>query len=260
MANAIPIGMCVSPDKVPALAKGYDFLELAVSSTLMPLEDDDAFAQSRPLLAALRPPIYAFNVFIAPQVKLVGPDVNIAQVTQYIQRALKRVHELNGQVVVFGSGGARMIPDGFNRAIAWGQLVRFLELCSNEALKYGIKIAIEPLNRGETNVINSYREGVQLARDVGRDEVRVLADIYHFMLENEPLDDIADEPDWLAHVHLADTARKYPGSGMYPLERLFSILHDIEYSGKVSVECSWGADFTDESARALHFLRPLAEL
>ena len=135
--------------------------------------------------------------------------------------------------------------------------MRYLELCSNEAFRYGLKIAIEPLNRSETNIINTYREGVQLARDVGRDEVRVLADIYHFMMENEPIEDIAEEPDWLAHVHLADTGRKFPGSGMYPLERLFAILHDIEYTGKVSVECGWGENFTDETARALRFLRPL---
>jgi len=259
MSCSIPIGICVSPERVPQIAPGYDFIELAASSTLVPLEDDGAFAKIKPELAALQPPIRAFNVFIAPQLKLVGPDVNWQQVSLYVRRALRRASDLGGEVIVFGSGGARMVPAGFSRADAWKQLVHFLELCSNEAAEYGIQIAIEPLNRGETNIINTYREAVALARDVGRDEIRVLADIYHFMVENEPLEDIAAEPDWLAHVHLADTGRKYPGSGMYPLERLFAILHDIEYAGRVSVECGWGDDFSDESARALHFLRSLAE-
>jgi len=193
-----------------------------------------------------------------PQVKLVGPNVDFGLVKTYVQRALQRAGELHAETVVFGSGGARALPEGFNRAVAWGQLVRFLELCSNEAAKYKLVIAIEPLNKAETNIINTYLEGVQLAMDVGRDEVRVLADIYHFMTDNEPIDDISHEPAWLAHVHLADTGRKFPGSGMYPLERLFSILRDIDYPGKVSVECNWGPSFTDESARALRFLRPLA--
>jgi sugar phosphate isomerase/epimerase len=258
MENPIQIGMCISPERVPDLAPGYEFIELAVSSNLIPLEEDAAYDLRRSSLASLMPPIRAFNVFVPPQVKLVGPSVDFNLVKIYVQRALQRASELHAETVVFGSGGAREIPEGFNRATAWGQLVRFLELCSNEAARYNLVIAIEPLNKAETNIINTYLEGVQLAMDVGRDEVRVLADIYHFMMDNEPIDDISHEPSWLAHVHLADTGRKFPGSGMYPLERLFTILKEIEYPGRVSVECSWGSDFKDESARALRFLRPLA--
>jgi hypothetical protein len=258
MDKPIPIGMCISPERVPDLAPGYDFIELAVSSNLVPLEEDSDYIQRRPGLASLFPPIRAFNVFVPAQVKLVGPAVDFGLVKVYVQRALQRASELHAETVVFGSGGARALPEGFNRAVAWGQLVRFLELCSNEAAKHKLVIAIEPLNKAETNIINTYLEGVQLAMDVGRDEVRVLADIYHFMMDNEPIDDISHEPTWLAHVHLADTGRRFPGSGMYPLEQLFTILKDIEYPGKVSVECNWGPDFAEESARALRFLRPLA--
>jgi sugar phosphate isomerase/epimerase len=258
MEKPIPIGICISPERVPDLAPGYDFIELAVSSSLVPLEEDSVYEQRRSNLASLFPHIRAFNVFVPPQVKLVGPEVDFEVIKIYVQRALRRASELHAETVVFGSGGARALPEGFNRAIAWGQLVRFLELCSNEAARYELVIAIEPLNKAETNIINTYLEGVQLAMDVGRDEVRVLADIYHFMVDNEPLDDICREPSWLAHVHLADTGRKYPGSGMYPLEHLFTILKEIDYPGKVSVECSWGQDFSSESARALRFLRSLA--
>jgi len=258
MDSPIPIGICVGPERVALLAEGYSFTELTVVSSLTPLESDEEFATRRSLLTELKPPIRAFNVFVPAQIKLVGPETSIEQVKMYVQRALKRVNDLGGEVVVFGSGGARAVPEGFSRAKAWEQLVRFLEICSDEAAKFGITIAIEPLNTRETNIINSYLEGIQLARDVGREEIRVLADIYHFMMENEPVDDIAGEPAWLAHVHLADTGRRYPGSGMYPLERLFTILHEIDYPGMVSVECSWGDDFTDETRRALRFLRPLA--
>jgi len=78
------------------------------------------------------------------------------------------------------------------------------------------------------------------------------------MMDAEPLDHILEEPDWLAHVHLADTGRRWPGSGMYPLERLFAILKEIDYQGRASVECAWGEDFGGETARALRFLRGLA--
>jgi len=259
MTEPIPIGICLSPDKVPALAPGYDYLELSVSASLMALEADDIYATRWAELENLRPRIRAFNCFVPGEVKLVGPTVDWEQVEIYVERALRRAANLGGDVVVFGSGGARAIPERYPRALAWGQLVRFLNLCADQAAIHDVTIAIEPLNQAECNIINTYLEGVQLAKDVARAEVRVLADIYHFMMEAEPLQDIEKEPDWLAHVHLADTGRLWPGSGSYPLERLFAILKEVGYQGRASVECGWGDDYTGETARSLRFLRSLTE-
>jgi sugar phosphate isomerase/epimerase len=250
--------MCIAPDRVPDLAPGYDYLELTVSGTLIPLEDDAAYASRVPVLKALEPPVRAFNVFAPAQLGLVGPEVDWAQVQSYATRAITRAAELGGRTIVFGSGAARAIPEGYSRDLAWGQLVRFLRLCADIAEPLNVTMAIEPLNHTESNVINSYLEGVELARDVDRPAVRVLADIYHFEMDGEPLADILQAPEWLAHVHVADTNRYYPGSGQYPLPRLFEILHDVEYAGRVSIECSWGEDFTAQSAQALAFLRDLA--
>jgi len=257
MADRIRIGICAPPERVAEIAPGYDYLELGVSSALKPLENDDAFAPEQQRLAGLVPHVRAFNVFVPAQVKLVGEDVDWSQVQSYVERAVRRAGALGGQVVVFGSGGARAVPEGFSRALAWGQLVRFLDECADQAALHGVTIAIEPLNRSETNIINSYPEAVLLAKDVGRQEVRVLADIYHFMADGEPLDDILQAPEWLTHVHLADTDRRFPGSGAYPTERLFAILREIGYSGMASIECRWGDDYADETARALRFLRRL---
>ena len=259
MTSSISIGMCTSVEKVTELAPGYDYLELAVSRALCPLQNDEWYAAQRATLSSLVPHVRAFNVFIPADIKLVGPSVDWDRVDAYVTSAVRRAGELGGQVIVFGSGGARRVPDGFSRALAWGQLVRFANLCADQADIHGVTIAIEPLNQSETNILNTYLEGVQLARDAGRDKVRVLADIYHFMMEGEPLEHIEAEPDWLAHVHLADTGRLFPGSGTYPLERLFALLKDIDYRGMASIECGWRGDYRDETLRALSFLRGLAE-
>lgn len=259
MSKTISLGICIGPDKVAQLAPGYDYLELALSSTLVPLEDEATYAARSANLQWLNPPVRAFNLFVPAQLKVVGEAVDWDQVELYVERALRRAARLGGKVVVFGSGGARAVPEHYSRALAWGQLVRFLGICADHAGPQGVTIAIEPLNRRECNIVNTYLEGVQLAKDVGRSEVRVLADMYHFMMNAEPLEDIAKEPDWLAHVHLADTGRRYPGSGSYPLERLFAILKDNGYQGMASIECSWGEDFTGETEKALRFLRGLAE-
>ena len=87
MSTAIPIGMCIGPDRVPLLAQGYDFLELGVSSALNPLLEEDAYAPTRPGLTALMPPIYAFNVFVAPQVTLPLITLEYVPLTHLSSRA-----------------------------------------------------------------------------------------------------------------------------------------------------------------------------
>ena len=258
MSDAIKIGICLSPERVSQIAPGYDYVELGVASALTPLVEDGAFAARSAELAALTPHVRACNSFVPAEVKLVGERVDWSQVQTYVERAVRRAGTLGSRTIVFGSSGARAVPDGYSRALAWGQLVRFLDECADQAAIHGLTIAIEPLNRRETNIINTYLEGVQLAKDVERKEVRVLADIYHFMMDAEPLDDILEAPEWLEHVHLADTGRRFPGSGAYPTERLFAILKEIDYRGMASIECGWGDDFADETARALAFLRQLA--
>lgn len=258
MSKPIEIGMCTTPDRAAAVAPGYDYLELTVASSLMPLESDEVWETHREMLQALRPRIRGFNSFVPGCVPLVGEDVDWEAVETYVARAMRRAATLGGDFIVFGSGAARMVPERFSRALAWGQLVRFCNLCATYGEREGIRLVIEPLNKTECNIINSYPEAVQLARDVDRPNVRALADIYHFMMDGEPIDDLRQAPEWLAHVHLADTGRLWPGSGSYPLEDWFAILKEGDYAGRASVECGWGDDFTDETARSLAFLRKLA--
>ena len=258
MSEAIKIGICMAPERVPQIAPGYDYVELGVASVLTPLVEDEVFAPRVTELASLVPHARACNGFVPADVKLVGDDIDWGQVQTYVERAVRRAGMLGCRVIVFGSGGARAVPEDYSRPLAWGQMVRFLDECADQAAIHGLTIAIEPLNRRETNILNTYLESVQMAKDVGRKEVRVLADSYHFMMDGEPLDDILEAPEWLEHVHLADTGRRFPGSGAYPTERLFTILKEIDYRGMASIECRWGGDLADESARALAFLRELA--
>ena len=251
----IQIGICAGPDRIAKVAPGYDFCEPMVAE-LLARGNDAEFAPKATQLARQVPHVRAFNCFIPGDLKIVGPDVAWEPLAAYASTAIARAAQVGAGTIVFGSGGARRIPDGFSRAKAWGQLVRFCDMCGQVAEMHGLVIAIEPLNHTECNVINSYLEGVSLAKDVDRPRsVRVLADIYHFMMDAESLNDIREAPEWLTHIHLADTDRRFPGSGSYPLERLLAILKEIGYCGKVSIECSWGDDLTDESARALAFLR-----
>jgi sugar phosphate isomerase/epimerase len=258
MSQTIALGICTTPERAALVAPYYDYIELSLSTTLDPLQDDEAFAPTLDALQRLPLPARACNNFVNPQVKLVGPEVDWAQVEQYVERGFARAQALGIERIVFGSGGARQVPEGYSREAAWEQLIRFCQLCSERAYP-GLVLAIEPLNRGECNILNSYGEGVALARDVNRPNVLVLADIYHFEVESEPVEAIRPGADLLAHVHLADSGRLYPGSGSYPLREWFALLHELGYNQRASVECTWGEDFAAEARAAAEFLRPLAQ-
>lgn len=258
-STPIAIGMCGRIEQLTHLAPGYDFLELMVTEALRPLEDDASFDPSFTDLQAMRPPVRAFNVFVDPAVRLTGPEVDWDLVAQYVSRGVRRAARLGARIIVFGSGPAREIPEGYPYDEAWAQLVRFLHLCADAAQGTGVTIAIEPLYG--SNIIKTYLEGVDLAREVQRPEVMVLADVIHFTRIGEPLEDILKEPSWLAHVHLCDTERRPPpGRDPELLRRLFGILKEIGYRGMASVEANWGGDdYTAASAETLSFLRSVAE-
>ena len=231
---------------------GCDFFEFGVGM-LCPESPRSLFERFKALVSDYSLRAECFNSFIPADLKVTGPDVDKVRLDNYLAAATERAAELRGEIIVFGSGGARGVPEGFSRERAHDQILEFLEAAANYAGKHGLVIAIEPLNRSETNVINSIAEAVQLADELMQPEVQVLVDFYHQMLENEPFDEIVRAGERIAHVHVADTDRLYPGSGKYDYGRFAKSLADAGYNKRVSVECNF-RDFDKEVPQSIRFL------
>jgi sugar phosphate isomerase/epimerase len=248
-------GCCAGPELGGTLdLAGYDYIELSISRHLQPEATMD---QWRFLLHAIEEqplPVEAFNTFLPSDLKVVGPDVDEARIQRYLRVAFERASDLGGQIVVFGSGGARAIPDGFARERARQQLVDFTRRAGDEAGKTEITLCIEPLNRSECNVLNDLDEAVRLAQDADHPHVHALADFYHMMREDEPLGRMISIGDWVSHVHVADTDRRVPGLGSYPYPTFFYTLRQIGYDQRCSIECRW-ENLEDQCGPALDFLR-----
>ncbi|MCS7222568.1 MAG: sugar phosphate isomerase/epimerase family protein [Anaerolineae bacterium] len=248
-------GCCTTIENGPLAAQaGYDFIELNVCRDLQPETPDEEWAPIRASLEVLPLPVVAFNVLLPGDLKVTGPHVDPGRIRRYLYTAFERAGALGGEVIVFGSGGARTVPEGFPRETAWQQLVQFVRWAGDAAQAVGMQVAIEPLNRGESNVINSVLEAVELAKAADHPAVRVLADLYHLVLEGEPIQDLIAADEWLVHVHVADAERRFPGSGSFPYPAFFGALKAIGYDQRISVECHWD-DFATEGPRALAFLR-----
>ena len=238
-----------------ARVAGFDYVE----PTVLSLQAADRAAEVQSILSDYQTsalPVKAFNVFLPKELKVVGPDVDWTAVITYVTEALRRVQAVGADRVVFGSGASRNAPAGFDRREIDAQLVRFLQIAGDAAEPLGITIVIEPLNRQESNTINSVAEGVALAQAADHPAVRVLADLYHMQLEEEPVTSLTQYGRWLHHVHVADTGRFAPGSGDYPYRDFFSALHEIDYSGLISVECQW-RNFEEEAPQAVAYLQQM---
>ena len=245
-------GICLPiADAGIAHAAGFDFVEPTVRS-LSPLDPD--FDMIRAPFDSAPLPTPVFNVFVPTEIPLTGPEVDWERVENYLEPAIGRVAALGGEAIVFGSGGARRVPDGFPQEEANKQLVRFLRLAGGTAERNDITIVIEPLNSRESNIVNSVVEGMELAQAADHPRVRLLADFYHMMEDDEPLENVTTCAAWLDHVHVADTTRGAPGEGDYPYGEFFRRLHEGGYSGRISIECRWD-DLATQADPAVRFLR-----
>jgi len=247
-------GVCIPIGQVEQAAKaGFDYIE----PTVVSLQPESPESEIMPLLRILEhAPLRAeaFNVFLPREVRVTGPDVDEARQRRYVREAMARVARCGGEVIVFGSAGARNLPEGFPREQGRQQIVEFLLRAAEYAARHDIVIAIEPLNSAESNIINSVQEAAEYAQAVDHPAVRVLADFYHIQQAKLPVEDVLHAGRTLAHAHTADSGRYAPGTGDWDQGAFLQALRTIGYNGRVSVECTW-RDFDAEAPGAVALLR-----
>ena len=144
---------------------------------------------------------------------------------------MARLSTLGVEVLVFGSGGARRVPDGFDRGQAWTQLVDFSRRAADAARPYKITVAIEPLRQQETNIINTAAEGLELVNAVNHPNFQLMIDFYHLASEHEDPAIVLEAKDH-CHLHVANpNAASSRRSGRV---RLRAVLRQPEGDGTTS--------------------------
>jgi sugar phosphate isomerase/epimerase len=229
-----------------AAEAGFDYFEMSVGSLLKPLEGNEAFEANIKILRSLPLPCTAVNVFVPPQMKITGPEVDFNRLQEYVSTTCQRAEMAGVKTIVFGSGGARQIPSGFTRPAAWQQLLEFCGMLGPIAHDHGIIIAIEPLNKSECNVINSVGEGAELTRQVSYPSIRLLVDAYHWAKDGDSLEDLVKVGPLLSHAHIATLAnRRTPGVEADDFTLFFEALRQGGYFGPISIEGRIDDPFTE---------------
>ncbi len=167
---------------------------------------------------------------------LTDPDPNIRQ------KAISFISEMIlfgahfGAPAIIGSMQRNVLP-GSNREETMDWLVQGLEVLQKTASDQGVMLIYEPLNRYETNLLNTLKAGIEFLKKNDLNNVRLLADLFHMNIEEDSLPQIILESrNYIGHVHFADSNRKPMGFGHTSMQPIATALKEISYSGYISAE------------------------
>jgi len=237
--RAIQVGFCTPLANVEAAkAAGFDYVELATTEIAGLADADFEQAAARIRQAGISTP--AANLFLPPTLKVTGPAIDQDQQMAYVRKAFTRLARLGTQIVVFGSGPARMVPDGFPKDRAFQKLVEFGRRIAPEARARGITITVEPQRHEETNIINSAAEGLALVNAIDDPNFQLMIDFYHLASEKEDPAIVLRAGAHIRHLHTANPdGRVFPRTWEeYDYAPFFAALRQIGYDKRISVEAS----------------------
>jgi sugar phosphate isomerase/epimerase len=252
--GGVSVGVCTR-DLAGAAKYGFDYIEPAAAE-IAAMSDADVQGFAVEVLAS---PIRcrAFNSFIRrPELKVVGPNVSASALAAYVEHCVARCKQLGARVVVWGSAGSRNVPADFPRQRAFEQIIEFLRSAGQIARRHDIVIAIEPLRRQESNILNTGAEALQMVRAVRHPNVRMIVDYFHLREENEDPRIVETARSEIVHMHFANPhGRLWPHSLSEDSHytAFFRYLKKIRYSGGISIEGE--GSFAKDGAASREFFR-----
>ena len=253
------LGICTGLGVVNEPVDVLDFIEGTVGALLCPAEDDSAFGEPLAAVKASAVAVEAANCFVPGDLKTTGPDVDTEAVDAFVSTALERAGRMGLKIIVFGSGGSRQVPDGWDAGRAADQLVEHMKRWGPMAAAANVTITLEPLSRGDCNIVHTVDEAADLVRRVDHPNIRVLCDTYHMGSNGDPPEAIHRAEGLIAHVHVAEVDGRGPLGTLGEDQRPhFRALKDIGYEGRLSVEASW-KDLPAQLPAALAELRRQVE-
>jgi sugar phosphate isomerase/epimerase len=236
---------------------GFDYVELPLAQ-MVDLNDEE-FSSLKEKVGSSGLKCEACNNFFPGSIRLTGNAVDYGKIEEYLQKALGRAAQLGVKVVVLGSPKSKNVPEGYPMDNAWSQLVELLRYINPLVRTKSITVVIEPLCKLESNIINTAAEGLKLVKVVDRENIKLLVDYYHLVMEKEDPEIISDAGSYIKHIHFAN-----PIGRVYPIEAEDGYLHfmnflkGVGYKDRISIE-AYAKDFCHEAKRSVEILRQLAK-
>jgi sugar phosphate isomerase/epimerase len=182
------------------------------------------------------PQVVTGELFGADGLRLICADVNV------MNRAQQRMYRMidfaayTGTMVNIGRVRGHLEEVGGGQ-IGWKLALDRIGMIVDYASCKKVRVCIEPLNRYETDFINTVGEGLRFIKDLKMNNLGLMLDLFHMNIEEVSIEAALEEAgDSFWHLHIADSHRRYPGSGHMVYEPIFATLKTINYQGYISAE------------------------
>lgn len=225
---------------------GYDGVEIAVRDPSK-VDENEIEKVTRELKVEVAA-VGTGQAFLAEGLNLIDPDENVRKRTvERLKSHIDFASKFSCKVIIgFIRGNRKQRP--LEEVIdLFVEQMRFL---ADYALSRNVSLVIEPLNRYEIDFLNTLHQTHEVVEMINRVNVGILADTFHMNIEEARIEEsILSVSKKLYHFHVADSNRWAPGTGHYDFKSTFEVLHQIKYSGYISVECLPLPDGAEESAK-----------
>jgi 5-keto-L-gluconate epimerase len=236
-------------------ALGFDGVELAIRDpSIVPL-DEIAAAVSGVGLAV--PAIGTGQAYLEEGLSLTAPDPAVRDRTRARLAAQIDVAARFGALLIIGLIHGP-VPPGTGRDEAAARLLDELDTVARIARQAAVRIVIEPVNRYESNWLNTVDDVMDLIGRLRAENVGVLPDTFHMNIEeSDPAAALRRAASRLWHVHIADSNRHAPGDGHLDFAGIIAALEALRYAGWISAEILQQPTLLDAAARTSATIRRL---
>ena len=220
-------------------ASGFKMLGESVGRMLSPSLSEEQFQLNLQKIKKAKCKVFLCNVFFPGSLKIAGPDVNENRVLGFTDTVFSRAKKAGIKLIVLGSGGARRIPDGYDRLKAQADFAVLFRKVAAIAGKYEVMIALENLQSTETNFVNTVKTATEIVRAVNHPNFKLNADIFHMMREGESPQSIVDAADVLVYCEIAEKQnRSFPGIMGDDFKPYLQALRRADFKGYLFIEGS----------------------
>jgi sugar phosphate isomerase/epimerase len=133
-----------------------------------------------------------------------------------------------------------------------------LEACCKAATKEGVTLLVEPLNRYESDYLNTVQDALDIMKQVESPNLKLLADTFHMNIEEVDIAaSLRKAGSKLGLIHLADSNRQAPGYGHLDFRGVIKTLQDIHYQGYLSFEVLPVPDPEKAAEQAIRYVKEI---